>query len=165
MTLSNKCTICLEEIISFTFLPCTHTFHSKCISTWLKEHKSCPMCRDRLDNEDIEFVTSQINNSYRRKLKRKRKEDQDLIESEFNNLMTRLDKEEDREIKNIKKEIRIKRQKIESEYKIKLESNIRDEKKSVSEILNEYDEKKNNLISEKEDKLKEIEEKSYDIVY
>jgi len=49
------CSICLEEIDladeSFT-TKCRHVFHRKCIDVWVKQHESCPLCR----NKDIYTV-------------------------------------------------------------------------------------------------------------
>ena len=47
------CAICLKEV-SYTpprkrfvkQLECTHCFHSKCINKWLKNHFTCPVCRN-----------------------------------------------------------------------------------------------------------------------
>ena len=48
---SDNCPICLEEITTSSstlayIVECRHTFHKKCLTPWLKEHKkTCPMCR------------------------------------------------------------------------------------------------------------------------
>ncbi len=46
----NCCSICLEPLGKFRKqgkrkLPCTHTFHKKCIDGWLNISNSCPLCR------------------------------------------------------------------------------------------------------------------------
>ena len=42
----NTCSICLETDTKETHTTnCGHVFHKSCISTWLKEKNSCPMCR------------------------------------------------------------------------------------------------------------------------
>ena len=47
----NDCPICLEQIniesLKLAYIvECNHTFHSSCLSAWLKEDKkTCPMCR------------------------------------------------------------------------------------------------------------------------
>jgi len=47
------CNICLEKVGSrgekSCELPCGHAFDKSCLSTWLKEHDSCPVCRAKLD--------------------------------------------------------------------------------------------------------------------
>lgn len=47
---SNKveCTICIDEMQigdEVTVLPCKHWFHGECVTLWLKEHNTCPICR------------------------------------------------------------------------------------------------------------------------
>lgn len=42
------CPICLEKVKTgedITSLPCVHTFHYTCISTWLHKNPRCPVCR------------------------------------------------------------------------------------------------------------------------
>lgn len=44
-----ECTICLETIDKndeHTLL-CNHKYHDKCISFWLKNNSSCPICRKK----------------------------------------------------------------------------------------------------------------------
>ncbi|CAI9779327.1 unnamed protein product [Fraxinus pennsylvanica] len=43
-----SCTVCLEEIskgVEVSTLPCSHMFHSNCITEWLKRSHYCPICR------------------------------------------------------------------------------------------------------------------------
>ena len=44
-----QCSICYEtykkDQIIFR-LPCKHLFHRPCLKNWIKQHKSCPFCRD-----------------------------------------------------------------------------------------------------------------------
>ncbi|KAL6704925.1 hypothetical protein ACN47E_007470 [Coniothyrium glycines] len=43
-----ECSICMDEVDvggEVTVLPCRHWFHHLCISAWLKEHDTCPHCR------------------------------------------------------------------------------------------------------------------------
>lgn len=42
------CSICLEPIdlkSKASILPCSHKFHTKCISEWIKKKKNCPYCK------------------------------------------------------------------------------------------------------------------------
>ena len=45
---SGICGVCLQKIPEGTevaVLPCMHSFHPKCIETWTKVKKECPMCK------------------------------------------------------------------------------------------------------------------------
>eukprot|EP01084_Bolivina_argentea_P037088 68545_1 len=49
---NHKCSICLEPLQNNQqkrYLPCTHGFHSDCIDPWLGTHRTCPVCRFDLD--------------------------------------------------------------------------------------------------------------------
>uniref|UniRef100_A0A5B7CAW3 Putative E3 ubiquitin ligase BIG BROTHER-like n=1 Tax=Davidia involucrata TaxID=16924 RepID=A0A5B7CAW3_DAVIN len=46
-----ECVICYmnyERGDYLTTLPCTHQYHSKCITSWLKIKKNCPVCQDEV---------------------------------------------------------------------------------------------------------------------
>lgn len=48
----SECYICLEkckEGKESCELPCKHAFDRACLTNWLKEHDSCPVCRVKLD--------------------------------------------------------------------------------------------------------------------
>lgn len=53
-----RCTICFEDFDydceEIVRLPCnaTHVFHRDCVSTWLKQHGTCPICRHQLPTEN-----------------------------------------------------------------------------------------------------------------
>lgn len=49
--INSRCTICLEnyEIDELlTTLPCTHSFHKRCLEVWLRSHANCPICRQTI---------------------------------------------------------------------------------------------------------------------
>ncbi|XP_068094362.1 uncharacterized protein [Hyperolius riggenbachi] len=49
-----QCSICLDDLPEgegSTSLPCSHQFHQRCISRWLEEHPTCPMCRATVPNQ------------------------------------------------------------------------------------------------------------------
>lgn len=39
-----NCSICFEDMMEATKLPCGHMYHEKCIDGWLKEKGTCPTC-------------------------------------------------------------------------------------------------------------------------
>jgi len=44
----SACAICLDEQKNnecWSILNCTHEYHNKCISNWLKKNNTCPTCR------------------------------------------------------------------------------------------------------------------------
>lgn len=44
-----ECCICLESNdLPWITMPCTHSFHSRCISKWILHSPSCPVCRSQL---------------------------------------------------------------------------------------------------------------------
>lgn len=44
---NEECSICLDidNIQTWTILPCGHKFHGSCVSNWLLTHQTCPICR------------------------------------------------------------------------------------------------------------------------
>ncbi|KAL8824206.1 MAG: hypothetical protein Q9191_005225 [Dirinaria sp. TL-2023a] len=43
-----ECSVCMDNVDlgdEVTVLPCTHWFHGECVGAWLKEHDTCPHCR------------------------------------------------------------------------------------------------------------------------
>jgi len=50
-----ECTICIDEMHrddDVTVLPCTHWFHGECVTLWLKEHNTCPICRRPIETRE-----------------------------------------------------------------------------------------------------------------
>ena len=47
-----ECPICYELQPNFT-TPCNHRFHKSCLNLWLKDHYTCPICRNLLKNKYI----------------------------------------------------------------------------------------------------------------
>lgn len=60
---STECTICQEvfgvgeEVLK---LHCRHTYHSQCVSSWLENHNTCPLCRLEMPVEEkpVQSVSS-----------------------------------------------------------------------------------------------------------
>ncbi|GAV85010.1 zf-RING_2 domain-containing protein [Cephalotus follicularis] len=52
-----ECAVCLNKFEAtdvLRLLPkCKHAFHVECVDTWLDAHSTCPLCRYRVDPEDI----------------------------------------------------------------------------------------------------------------
>ena len=47
-----ECTVCIDEVKiddEVIFLPCKHWFHEECVTMWLKEHNTCPICRTPIE--------------------------------------------------------------------------------------------------------------------
>ncbi|KAJ4701172.1 RING/U-box superfamily protein [Melia azedarach] len=60
----DQCAVCLEDLQDLeeekeeeerklTMMPCAHIFHRSCISRWLEEKISCPMCRREIQAVDF----------------------------------------------------------------------------------------------------------------
>ncbi|KAJ6994868.1 hypothetical protein NC653_017610 [Populus alba x Populus x berolinensis] len=56
-----ECAVCIskfEDSDVLRLLPkCKHAFHEKCIDQWLKSHSSCPLCRYKIDPQDVKNFT------------------------------------------------------------------------------------------------------------
>ncbi|KAG5547444.1 hypothetical protein RHGRI_013214 [Rhododendron griersonianum] len=56
-----ECTVCLskfEDVEILRLLPnCKHAFHIGCIDEWLEKHSGCPLCRVKVDAEDLGTIT------------------------------------------------------------------------------------------------------------
>uniref|UniRef100_A0A8C4WRT7 E3 ubiquitin-protein ligase RNF181 n=1 Tax=Eptatretus burgeri TaxID=7764 RepID=A0A8C4WRT7_EPTBU len=54
-----SCPVCLAAFADdgedITVLPCNHSYHTACISTWLHKTCSCPVCRFELPTDDVEY--------------------------------------------------------------------------------------------------------------
>jgi len=51
----DDCAICKEELVideEVSQLPCKHCYHFQCVSRWLEEHDTCPICRHPITPED-----------------------------------------------------------------------------------------------------------------
>lgn len=55
-----ECAVCLarfEPAEVLKLLPkCKHAFHVECVETWLDAHSTCPLCRYRVEPEDILLI-------------------------------------------------------------------------------------------------------------
>ncbi|PIA42825.1 hypothetical protein AQUCO_02000342v1 [Aquilegia coerulea] len=52
-----ECVVCLSKFIDtevLRLLPkCKHAFHVSCVDKWLENHSSCPLCRQKVEAEDV----------------------------------------------------------------------------------------------------------------
>ncbi|KAK7258389.1 hypothetical protein RIF29_23963 [Crotalaria pallida] len=48
------CVVCLCQVSKGkkvrTLAGCNHSFHADCIGAWLKDHNTCPLCRNKISN-------------------------------------------------------------------------------------------------------------------
>ncbi|XP_061372078.1 RING-H2 finger protein ATL43-like [Gastrolobium bilobum] len=65
------CAVCLTKFEAaevLRLLPkCKHAFHVECVDTWLDAHSTCPLCRYRVDPEDILLVQDPANSKILRR--------------------------------------------------------------------------------------------------
>ena len=55
-----NCVICMEDFKNgdkSTNLPCLHMFHTNCIQNWLKTQNTCPICKYKLTQDNINNVS------------------------------------------------------------------------------------------------------------
>ena len=61
----DTCAICLEDIVKdspekqYYTLNCKHVYHLDCITRWLYQNPTCPMCREPIDS-DPQYVIDGI---------------------------------------------------------------------------------------------------------
>ena len=56
-----ECSVCMDNVDigdEVTVLPCGHWFHGDCVGAWLKEHDTCPHCRQGIMPKDVDGVPS-----------------------------------------------------------------------------------------------------------
>ncbi|KAE9605951.1 hypothetical protein Lal_00024687 [Lupinus albus] len=58
-----ECAICIKRFEDHELLrllpKCNHAFHVECVDMWLNEHSTCPLCRDKVDLEDVVLIDEQ----------------------------------------------------------------------------------------------------------
>ena len=55
---ADECAICLtayQEGDEMSLLPCKHELHTECLTPWLKQTNSCPLCRHQLETDSEEY--------------------------------------------------------------------------------------------------------------
>ena len=56
-----NCVICMEDFKNgdkSTNLPCLHMFHTNCIQSWLKKQNTCPICKFKLTEDNINNINN-----------------------------------------------------------------------------------------------------------
>ncbi|KAK4237722.1 hypothetical protein C8A03DRAFT_15768, partial [Achaetomium macrosporum] len=57
LSVCSKCVICVDDMVKgekAAVLPCDHFFHGECVTPWLKQHNTCPVCRRSVEVEKDE---------------------------------------------------------------------------------------------------------------
>jgi hypothetical protein len=52
-----NCVICLNDFEKgqkALIIPCTHIFHADCIKSWFNTQNTCPICKFKIDGENLE---------------------------------------------------------------------------------------------------------------
>lgn len=58
--LNSNCVICREQLNKPVMEPnCQNIFCGNCLLTWLKQHRSCPMCRKDIDNKELVYIDTE----------------------------------------------------------------------------------------------------------
>lgn len=55
-----ECSICMDEVKigdEVVVLPCNHWFDESCVTSWLREHNTCPICRKGIKNDGLTSFT------------------------------------------------------------------------------------------------------------
>lgn len=50
-----ECSVCMDDVFigeEVVVLPCNHWFHEACASAWLREHNTCPICRQGINAQE-----------------------------------------------------------------------------------------------------------------
>ncbi|CAH8389715.1 unnamed protein product [Eruca vesicaria subsp. sativa] len=83
-----ECAVCLarfEPTEVLRLLPkCKHAFHVECVDTWLDAHSTCPLCRYRVDPEDI-LLISDCNSWFELRLSNRQEESNNNNNNNNNN--------------------------------------------------------------------------------
>ena len=71
--LFENCVICLDNLTSddSIALECRHQFHKKCIELWMKKNSICPLCRNKLQIDNLNknySLNDQDNSNYQNSL-------------------------------------------------------------------------------------------------
>lgn len=78
-----ECAVCLtnyEPSEVLRLLPkCKHAFHVECADTWLNSHSTCPLCRYRVDPEDIFLIEHNTTLSVARQDQSQLNHDQEFV--------------------------------------------------------------------------------------
>lgn len=63
-TRETDCAVCLEEFVvggrKLRMMPCSHSFHQRCIFDWLYRNRRCPICRFAMKRDEEQAAAASV---------------------------------------------------------------------------------------------------------
>lgn len=79
--MSTECLICTEKNCDYK-TPCNHLFHEECVTGWIKDYNSCPICRKAIDEtkpiKTVKVDTTEEDEKIAMNLVRQEEEEQEI---------------------------------------------------------------------------------------
>src|SRR5690606_38447533 len=60
---NETCSICLKDIKSPALTDCCHIFCEECITLWLNKRSNCPLCKAKVNKNNLFLVTEAVSKS------------------------------------------------------------------------------------------------------